>query len=71
MKIWSFLFADPTTTIVSARVAAPSKMFATALLGAFLKADLTNAEGMVCQWAGEDYCEAGVILRTIVLRKAA
>lgn len=68
MKLWTFLFAMPAAPLASARVAAPTKDKACALLGEAIEMDLgfvpyaRPSRGVICQFAGEcDMAEPAIV----------
>jgi hypothetical protein len=76
VKIWSFIFPDPSWPLLSARVAAPDKAGAALLLGAALDLGLAGtrpgapvADGVICQYLGQEERAAGVI--SAIAREAA
>jgi hypothetical protein len=61
MPLWCFLFADPGHPIASARVAAPDRNWAAALLSEAAQFDVATVSGVVVQCIGAMTCEASVI----------
>jgi len=65
MRLWSFIFPDASSPVVSARVAAPNLTGATLLL----TAEGVDVDGVLTQWMGEVEGDVGV--RQLVRRAAA
>jgi hypothetical protein len=60
VRVWSFIFPDPSSPVVSARVAAPTKGAALDTLGDKLGLGL-GAARCIGQFLGHDALDRGVI----------
>jgi hypothetical protein len=61
MRLWSVISTDASSAWVSARIAAPDRAWALALLEGETAIDTSHGARMICQWMGEIDAEPALL----------
>lgn len=75
MKLWCFVFTDPKSRLISARVAAPNRPNAILQMQDLLHEPMTSlpgrapAPGVILDWLGEDDDEIASRVISVVRRR--